>query len=174
MKRVALLCLLLVTVFSFTVLPNSACCCVEAFFVSPSVDGVIESEIIKALDEAEKSIYIAMYSFTDDQLADAVIRAHDRGVTTVRILLDDGQDSDEGNRQFPKLIHAGIEVRVEHVTGLLHHKFAVIDERLVITGSYNWSDNADDNNFENVVFISCKEIAEVYVKEFNEIWNMLE
>ena len=173
MKRVALLCLLLVTVFSFTVLPNSACCCVEAFFVSPSVDGVIESEIIKALDEAEGSLDIAMYSFTDDELAAAIIRAYDRGVK-VRILLDDGQDSDKGNRQFPKLIDAGIAVRVEHVTGLLHHKFAVIDERLVITGSYNWSDNADDNNFENVVFISCKEIAEVYVKEFKEIWNMLE
>jgi len=173
MKRVTLLCLLLVTVFSFTVLPNSACCCVEAFFVSPSVDGVIESEIIKALDEAEKSIYIAMYSFTDDQLADAVIRAHDREVK-VRLLLDDGQDSDKGNRQFPKLIDAGIAVRVEHVTGLLHHKFAVIDEKLVITGSYNWSDSADDDNFENVVFISCKEIADVYVNEFEEIWDTLE
>jgi len=159
--------------FSFTVLPNSTCCCVEAFFVSPSVDGVIESELIKALDEAEKSIYIAMYSFTNDGLAAAVIQAYDRGVK-VQILLDDSQDSDKGKRQFPKLIDAGIAVRVEHVTGLLHHKFAVIDERLMITGSYNWSDNADDNNFENVVFISCKEIAEVYVKEFKEIWNMLE
>ena len=173
MKRVTLLGLLLVTVFSFTVLPNSACCCVEAFFVSPTVDGVIESQIIKALDEAEKSIDIAMYSFTDDQLADAVIRAYARGVDT-RILLDDGQDSSKGKRQFQKLVDAGIAVRVEHVTGLLHHKFVVIDGSLTITGSYNWSDNADADNFENVVVISCKEIADVYAKEFEEIWDTLE
>ena len=172
MKRVALLCLLLVTVFTFTVLGNSTCCCVEAFFVSPSVDGVIESEIIKALDEAEKSIYIAMYSFTDDQLADAVIRAHDREVK-VRVILEDSRKNERGG-EYDRLHDSGIAIKLATKGSLFHHKFVVIDDSLTITGSYNWSDKADDDNFENVVFISCKEIAGVYVKEFEEIWNMLE
>jgi len=168
MKRMALLCLSLVTLFTFTTLGSSACCSVEAFFVSPSVDGVIESRIIELLDNAEDSIYIAMYSFTDDELGAAVIEAHKRGVE-VQILLDDGQNSDKGGREYPKLIDAGITVSVKHVTGSLHHKFVVIDGRLVITGSYNWSDNADDDNFENVLIVRCTEIADAYVAEFEGI-----
>ena len=172
MKRVTLLCLLLVTVFSFTVLPNSTCCCVEAFFVSPSVDGVIESEIIKALDEAEKSLDIAMYSFTDDELAAAVIRAYDRGVK-VRVILEDGKRNERGG-EYDRLHDSGIAIKLATKGSLFHHKFVVIDDSLTITGSYNWSNNADKNNFENAVFISCEEIAEVYVKEFKEIWDTLE
>lgn len=173
MKRVTLLCLLLVTVFSFTVLPNGACCCVEAFFVSPSVDGVIESEIIKALDEAEKSICIAMYSFTDDQLADAVIRAHDRRAVDVRVILEDRRKNEQAGK-FTFLHDNGVPIKLVTEGNYFHHKFVVIDGSLTITGSYNWSDNADDDNFENVVFIRCKEIADVYVKEFEEIWDTLE
>ena len=170
MKRGALLCLLLVALSTFMVLGSCACCSVEAFFVSPSVDGVIESQIIEALNEAKETIHIAIYSFTDDQLAAAVIQAHERGVK-VQILLDDGQDSNKGGREYPRLIDAGITVRVEHVTGLLHHKFAVIDNQTVITGSYNWSDSADTRNFENALIVHCSEIANAYIMEFDRIWE---
>jgi phosphatidylserine/phosphatidylglycerophosphate/cardiolipin synthase-like enzyme len=173
MKRVTLLGLLLVTVFGFTVLPNSACCCVEAFFVSPSVDGVIESEIIKALDEAEKSIDIAMYSFTDDQLAAAVIRAYKRPAVNIRILLEDSRKNELGS-EFTFLHDNGVPIKWVTKGSLFHHKFVVIDGSLTITGSYNWSNNADENNFENVVFITCEAIAAVYVNEFEGIWDTLE
>jgi len=53
MKRIALLCLSLVALFTFTVLGNCTCCSVEAFFVSSSVDGAIESRIIELLDDGE-------------------------------------------------------------------------------------------------------------------------
>ena len=172
MKRVTLLGLLLVAVFSFAVLPNSTSCCVEAFFVSPTVDGVIESQIIEALDEAEKSIDIAMYSFTDDQLAAAVIRAYDRGVK-VRILLEDSRKNEQGG-EFTFLSDGGVQTKSVTEDKLFHHKFVVIDGSLTITGSYNWSDAADTRNFENVVFVSCEEIADRYVKEFEKVWNASE
>ena len=172
MKRVTLLGLLLVAVFSFPVLPNSACCCVEAFFVSPTVAGVIESQIIKALDEAEKSIYIAMYSFTDDELAAAVLEAYRREVD-VRVILEDGKKNENGG-EYNSLHDSGIAIKLATTGSLFHHKFVVIDGSLTITGSYNWSNNADKNNFENVVFISCEAIAEVYVGKFEEVWDTLE
>jgi len=106
-----------------------------------------------------------MYSFTDDELGQAVINAYGRGVD-VKVLLDDGQDSEAGGREWPKLKEAGVSVKVEHKTGLLHHKFAVIDCDTVITGSYNWSDSADDKNFENAIIISCAAIAKDYINEF--------
>ncbi len=140
-------------------------CLVESFFVTPTVDQVIERKLIEALDQAEDSIIIAMYSFTDDELGAAVMRAYARGVD-VRILLDEAQKDGAQGREWPKLVAAGIPVSVEHVIGLMHHAFVVIDTRLTITGSYNWTASADENNFENVVFIECPEIAWEYTNEF--------
>jgi len=58
---------------------NAEECDVTTYFVSPSVDGVIEARVISALDSAQDSLLIAMYSFTDDQIGAAVIRAEERG-----------------------------------------------------------------------------------------------
>jgi len=140
-------------------------CEVEVLFVSPAIDQTIEPRIIEAIDNATEQVLIAMYSFTDDELGAAVIRAYERGVA-VYVLMDDGQDSDSQGREWPNLVGAGVPVAVEHATGLLHHKFVVIDEATVITGSYNWSDSADNNNFENVVFIECAEIATQFINQF--------
>jgi phosphatidylserine/phosphatidylglycerophosphate/cardiolipin synthase-like enzyme len=67
-------------------------CSVQSYFVSPDVDGVIETAIIQAIDGARKSIDIGLFSFTDDQLGDAVVRAARRGVT-VRVILGVNQDN---------------------------------------------------------------------------------
>jgi len=133
---------------------TAADCAVEAFFVEPYVDGVIESAIIDAIDDAEEYIYAALYSFTDDELGAALLRAHYRGVD-VQVLLD----RDETGGEACPLYEAGLTVLIEDSSYLFHHKFVVIDSELVITGSYNWSNSADRDNFENVVFIRCPDIA---------------
>jgi phosphatidylserine/phosphatidylglycerophosphate/cardiolipin synthase-like enzyme len=135
------------------------------------VDYVIEQAIVTALDAARKSIHIAMFSFDDRELGEAVIRAHRRGVE-VRVLLDEGQGNGVWG-EYPKLVAAGIPVLVEHAPGLMHHKFAVIDRRIVITGSYDWTEAANERNFENVVIIECPGIARAYVNEFNQLWAEL-
>ena len=76
-------------------------------------------------------------------------------------------------KEWPKVGAAGIPIMVEDATGLFHHKFAVIDGKLVITGSYNWSGSVDEQNFEKVVFIECADIAQVYTSEFSQLWEML-
>ena len=169
--------LLVVALFSITILSiaglmRAASCSVEAFFVSPDVDKVIERKVIEAIDSAKDRILIAMHLFTDDDLGEAVVSAYKRGVD-VHILLDEGQESGTQGKEWPKLVAAGIPVMVEHVIGLMHHQFAVIDDLLTVTGSYNWTKNADETNFENVVFISCEEIALAYRTEFFRIWEEL-
>jgi len=150
-------------------------CSVQSYFVSPDVDGVIETAIIQAIDGARKSIDIALFSFTDDQLGSAVVRAARRGVT-VRVILGAGQDTVWGG-EYGKLVSAGIPVVIATSTGLFHHKFAVADGNLVITGSYDWSDTADKENYENEVFIYCAVLtaaqtaAERYTNEFNRLWT---
>jgi len=159
MRKLALCTAIMLACCAAVASAEQARCLVEAFFVSPAVDQVIERQILAAIDEAQESLFIAMYSFTDDELGQAVIEAYTKRGLDVRILLDESQADGTGGKEWPKLRAAGIPIMVEDVTGLFHHKFAVIDGRLVITGSYNWSASADEQNFENVVFIECEEIA---------------
>ncbi|MCK4392269.1 lamin tail domain-containing protein [Candidatus Bipolaricaulota bacterium] len=152
-------------------------CSVQSYFVSPDVDGVIETAIIQAIDGARKSLDIALFSFTDDQLGDAVVRATRRGVS-VRVILGAGQDKVFGG-EYEKLVSANIPVAIANTPGFFHHKFAVIDGNLLITGSYDWSDSADKENYENVVFISCplgtagQTASEQYTREFDRLWEKL-
>jgi len=146
-------------------------CDVEALFASPLAGQTIEQRLVDEIDAAEEQILIAMYSFTSDDLGAAVIRAHQRGVN-VYVLLDEGQETDE-DRVSPSLVAAGIPTAVEHQSGVLHHRFVVIDRRIVITGSYDWSDAADADDFGNVVIIDCAAIAAEYLDEFAYIANDL-
>jgi cardiolipin hydrolase len=159
-------------VLFFAVAVGAAPCDVEALFTSPLVDQTIEQRIINEIDAAEEQILIAMCWFTDDELGAAVVRAHQRGVA-VYVLMDEGQDSDAAGREWPKLVAEGIPTAVEHQAGFLNHRFVVIDQTTVITGSYGWSDNTDDGSFENVVIIECTAIAAQFVNEFVHIANDL-
>ena len=146
-------------------------CDVEALFASPLAGQNIEQRLINEIDAAEEQVLLAMYSFSDDDLGAAVIRAHQRGVA-VYVLLDEGHEIDAG-RESPNLAAAGVPTAVEHQAGLLHHRFVVIDRQVVITGSYDWSDAASADDFENVVVIDCAAIAAEYIDEFAYIANDL-
>ena len=152
-------------------------CSVSCYFATPEVDGVIETAIINAISHAQKTLDIALFSFTDDQLGNAVVQAHRRGVS-VRVLLAGGQERVLGG-EHGKLVEAGVAVAVAQGLGYFHHNFAIIDGQLVITGSYDWSDAADQHNYENVVFISCpvltaaQTVAEQYTSEFERLWRTL-
>ena len=53
----------------------------------------------------------------------------------------------------------------------MHNKYAIIDESVIVTGSFNWTTQAINNNQENLLFYEDKEIAAQYLKEFNKLWN---
>jgi phosphatidylserine/phosphatidylglycerophosphate/cardiolipin synthase-like enzyme len=53
----------------------------------------------------------------------------------------------------------------------MHHKFMIIDGKIVVTGSYNWSYSAEEKNDENLVVILSPNTAKLYETEFNRIWS---
>jgi cardiolipin hydrolase len=53
----------------------------------------------------------------------------------------------------------------------MHNKYAIIDESVIVTGSFNWTTQAINNNQENLLFYEDRELAAQYVKEFNKLWN---
>ncbi|HHW13516.1 MAG TPA: phospholipase D family protein, partial [Firmicutes bacterium] len=102
----------------------------------------VRQHILPLIDQAVRSIDVAMYSFTDSDLAWALIRAHERGVR-VRIYLDAEQAA--GKYSKSRFFEGrGLPVKLYRGEGIMHHKFAVIDGKTVVTGSYNWTASAEE------------------------------
>jgi phosphatidylserine/phosphatidylglycerophosphate/cardiolipin synthase-like enzyme len=150
---------------------------VQACF-SPQVK--CSTYIVRELAQAKKEILVAIYAFTSEELANAVIQARKRGVT-VQVVID--REFDMGNAKSKGKILEGQNIMLRRIsglkpsttekeTGLMHQKFAVIDGRIVFTGSYNWTYAADALNDENLlVFRDAGALADEYRKVFFRLWE---
>jgi len=130
-----------------------------------------DEKIISQINSAKKSIDIAVYSFTLDSIFDSIKLAQKRGVR-IRVIFDYLQSFNAYSLD-ENLIEMGVPImRKKGVSGfgVMHNKFVIIDEEIVLTGSFNYSTNANKNNFENLLFIDNKKIAEKYIVEFNQLW----
>ncbi len=126
-------------------------------------------EIVSKIDKAKDYVYVAMYYFTSRPIAQALIRARDRGVD-VKVCLDKEQPTYEYSKsRF--LENKGINIKLIGGSGIMHNKFCIIDDHITITGSYNWTVSADLKNDENVLVIESKEITRIYKEQFNKYWN---
>jgi phosphatidylserine/phosphatidylglycerophosphate/cardiolipin synthase-like enzyme len=126
--------------------------------------------VIGFVDRCNHTLDIAVYSFTHDGIADAVIRAHHRGVK-VRVLTDKTQ-AGNAYADDEKLEAEGIEVRRDTQSGLMHHKIAIGDGTAVGLGSFNWSKSADTRNAENWNVCRIKYVIKEYQKEFDSLWEL--
>lgn len=122
-----------------------------------------------AIDNANERIWVAMYSFTNTDLRDALIRAKNRGVD-VKMIVEKQQAGGQYS-QHDELAAAGIPVRIDTNPNLMHDKFAVLDHGMVITGSMNWTGNGVSENNENVNVISSPSLNAQYENEFTKVWN---
>ncbi len=152
----------------FSTLPVSGASPLETFF-SPS--GGIAARIVQQIQRSQTSIDIAIYSFTRNEIADAVIAAKNRGVA-VRIIADSEQAPGVGS-DIARLEAAGVPLKrtAGRNGGIMHNKYAIFDGQVLLTGSYNWSTSAEENNFENAIFMRDPQTIASYQGNFNSIWN---
>jgi phosphatidylserine/phosphatidylglycerophosphate/cardiolipin synthase-like enzyme len=152
----------------------------HVYFTDPDPDsdtldvtGTVAEDLIRYIDDAQQSIYVASFEFNITPVAEALIAAHQRGVD-VRWVTDDehGIEADEEDEhgQFAMLEDAGIEVRDDDRGALMHNKFWVFDGQIVWTGSTNITVNGVSRNNNNVVVIHLPEVAAIYEREFFEMW----
>jgi len=128
-----------------------------------------ETVIVENINKAEVFIDIAMYTFTDKEISQAVIEAKERGVK-VRIYLDRSQvEAKYSSSRL--LVEKGLEVRISSNNYIMHNKFAVIDSKIVITGSYNWTASASTRNDENLMVIDDPEIIKIFQNQFINLWT---
>ena len=124
--------------------------------------------ILEHIDGAEHSMELAIYHITSRPLAQAIVRAKKRGVI-VRVYVD-GENANEQYSKVNYLKRSGISLKVEKGVGLMHNKFCIIDDAIVITGSYNWTNSADLKNDENVLIINSDKVARKYRVQFEKYW----
>lgn len=137
----------------------------EVFF-SPHDD--CAGAIVRALGRTRRAADIAVFTITDNRVADAVLQAAKRGVR-VRVITDDMKSGDRGS-DIERLERAGVPVRMDRSQAHMHNKFAILDGRTVLTGSYNWTRSAARENQENLVVTDDPALARAYSDEFARLW----
>ena len=145
----------------------------------------IKNEILSLLDNAESSIQVCMAWLTDKQLMNKLIEKLDQGLDVKICLLDHKFNRIEFTKNHGSKLenlqnywadlktfqekNGKLNIVPTHL-GFIHHKFATIDKRISITGSYNWSVNASRNK-ENIVIIEDSKIAEIFNNHLDEIFR---
>ncbi len=142
----------------------------ETYF-SPD-DGTAD-QIIAKLQDAEESIYFLAFSFTSDPIAGMLIERAAAGITVQGVFEESQYQSNVGT-EYDNLLAAGLDVRLDGNERNMHHKIFIIDEEIVITGSYNFSRSAEERNDENTLIIYSPEIAAKYLAEFERIFEKTE
>ncbi len=153
----------------------------EVYFTDPQninnpqdLQGSIEGRLIEKINAAQKSIHIASFEFDLTPVAEALIAAKQRGVD-VRWVTDDesGLQADEepDRGQFAMLKDAGIEVRSDSRSALMHNKFWIFDGETAWTGSTNITESGIFQQNNNTIVIHSPAVAAIYEREFEEMWN---
>lgn len=130
----------------------------------------IRCQIIKLLQNASKEVSIAMAWFTSIELFDELINCLNRGVTVRLVLLDNPINFMEYAPDFNEFIKTGGDLHIaSYDVGLMHHKFCVIDGKIVVTGSYNWTYYAETRNVENILISDDGYVVTKFMHEFDRL-----
>ncbi|NLG72177.1 MAG: DUF1669 domain-containing protein [Chloroflexi bacterium] len=140
---------------------------IEVYF---SPDDGVQDRLLHLIGGAQQSIAFLAYSFTSDELATAMLERAQAGVHVSGVFETSQYYSNQGT-EFDHFLSSGVDVRLDGNPANMHHKVILIDDDIVITGSYNFSNSAETRNDENVLILYSAEIAAQYRQEFERIFN---
>jgi phosphatidylserine/phosphatidylglycerophosphate/cardiolipin synthase-like enzyme len=141
---------------------------IDTYF-SPD-DGVL-TVLYNLLSEADESIYFMAFSFTSNELGEIVRTQADAGLD-VKGVMDREQVASNTGTEFDPFRQAGLDVRIDGLDGQMHHKVFIVDEEIVVMGSYNFSRAAEERNDEDIVIIYNEDIAKFFVDEFENVYQL--
>lgn len=128
------------------------------------------TKLLSYINSATRSLDICVFTITCNEIADAITAAAQRGVA-VRVISDNDQAASQGS-DVSSLRQAGIPVRLDKDANHMHHKFAIIDGRLLINGSFNWTRNAVLGNQENVTILDNPAAIQRFGQQFEHMWRL--
>ncbi|MDM9385070.1 phosphatidylserine/phosphatidylglycerophosphate/cardiolipin synthase family protein [Chlorogloeopsis sp. ULAP01] len=156
--------------------------------VATTSNGIIASYV----QQAQKSVYIAVFVFSDQKISDTLSRVYDKGVKDIKLLIDPdffGQPYSKaydalgvcprpGKKNYSIKVNpwknpiatVGFPIAPTGDRGV-HSKMAILDGELVITGSHNWSNSGNYLNDETLIFIHNPTVAAHYEREFSRLYQ---
>lgn len=141
--------------------------CHSYFSPGPECVNTILTQISYALNKID----ICVFTISDNDIRDKLVYALNKGVK-IRIITDDEKTHDLGS-DIEYLQKKGAEVKVDNSSHHMHHKFAIFDNEVLLTGSYNWTRSAAQYNQENILETNDTKAIESYQKEFDKLWNVM-
>lgn len=136
---------------------------IEVYF---STHDDVDQRVMAAIGQARRSIRFLAFSFTHKGIADAMVRRASAGVNVAGVI-ESRQNS--SHSEFERLRSGGVDVLLDGNSYQMHHKVIVIDDETVITGSYNFSASATQDNDENLLIIRHAGIARQFTDEFSRV-----
>jgi phosphatidylserine/phosphatidylglycerophosphate/cardiolipin synthase-like enzyme len=134
---------------------------VQVFF---SPRGGATEAVVSALEQATNTVLVQAYSFTSAPIAQALVQAHRRGLH-VQVILDRSQRT-ERYSEADFLKNSGVPALIDAEHAIAHNKIMIIDDYLVITGSFNFTKAAEENNAENLLLINDPVLAKEYARNW--------
>ncbi|MDH7499000.1 MAG: phospholipase D family protein [candidate division NC10 bacterium] len=133
-----------------------------AVYFSPN--GGCTEAIIKEIEKAQSEILVQAYTFTSAPIAKALLRAHQRGIRA-EVILDQSQRMQKySSATF--LANQKIPIYIDGQHGIAHNKVMIIDRKIVITGSFNFTRAAEEKNAENLLVIRSEGLAKAYLENW--------
>ena len=129
----------------------------------------IEKVIITNLTKAKSSVKIAVAWITNPRIFSVIEKLHQQNVGLQIVVSDDKANFIIAKDNFQSLLKSKIDIKITSFPKLMHHKFCIIDNRVLITGSYNWTRGAERNNFENIILTTEKALIDKYVVAYEEL-----
>jgi phosphatidylserine/phosphatidylglycerophosphate/cardiolipin synthase-like enzyme len=140
---------------------------IEVYF-SPE-DGTL-SRLLELVSSAQETIYFMAFSFTSDDLSTALIEKAAQGVTVAGVMEESQYHFNRGS-EYDRLRAGGVDVRLDGNLQNMHHKVLIIDQQIVVTGSYNFSASAEERNDENTLIIHSPDVVAEFLAEFQRLFT---
>ena len=170
-KKIGLFTMLMslcIGIFTVLFVPGTIYAKTEVLF---SPRGSIKDAIIQNITSSRGTIDVTAFTFTSGDIAEALYQAKERGVE-VRVIIDQTQDA----KSYPVLRflkEEGLDLQFlkGNVGGSMNNAFAIFDDKLLVTGSYTWTEYAEKFNYENAIFIDESDVVEKYKNEFEALYD---
>ena len=128
-------------------------------------------EVIHQFNITRNQCDVCVFTITDDRITRAIEEAHQRGVR-IRIISDDDKSFDPGS-DIDRLKHIGVCCVRDDSPAHMHHKFAVFDSERLLTGSFNWTRSATEQNEENLIVTADPKLVGAFTQRFELLWKNL-
>lgn len=138
----------------------------HAFF-SPGEE--CRNAIIYQINKSINQLKICVFTISDDTITQAIVAAHKKG-RQIKVITDNDKSLDMGS-DIERMAKEGIAVKIDNTANHMHHKFMVVDDRNVITGSYNWTQSAARYNHENILLTNEAGVVKSFLNEFDQLWS---